>query len=88
VHTWDVVNEAVAWRSDLNAWGYREIDPWYPAMEDYIDRAFTYAREADPDAVLLYNDFAITTSSGKREFIVDMVSDMVTRGIPIDGVGL
>ena len=58
---WDVVNEAV---SDSNSGDIlKHADPWYPKLPDYIDRAFRYARKADPDALLFYNDYGPSYSS-------------------------
>jgi endo-1,4-beta-xylanase len=52
VTQWDVVNEAFG--SD----GERRDSIWQRVIgDDYIDLAFRFAREADPDAVLFYNDF-------------------------------
>ena len=54
---WDVVNEAITQKGD---------DPfketvWYPALPNYVDRAFTHARAADPEALLFYNDYHLVT---------------------------
>ena len=43
---WDVVNEAIADGSGT----FKDAKPWYPLLPDYVDRAFKYARQADPDA--------------------------------------
>jgi endo-1,4-beta-xylanase len=56
--------------------------------EDYIDRAFIAAKAADPDALLFYNDYNAEGSGAKSDAIFAMLSDMVARGVPIDGVGL
>ena len=51
VHCWDVVNEAI----DDN--GQMRDSPWLRIIgEDYIEKAFTFARQADPEAILIYND--------------------------------
>jgi endo-1,4-beta-xylanase len=82
---WDVVNEAFT-----DNGGYRTTESiWYKKLgKDYIARAFKYAREADPTAVLFYNDYAQETNSGKLDAILAMVDDFKKRGIPIDGLGL
>src|SRR5690606_2522010 len=55
VDGWDVVNEAMN-----TAGGEYRKTVWYNALgKDYIAKAFNYAHEADPDAVLFYNDFNI-----------------------------
>ena len=57
-------------------------------MPDYVDRAFKYARKADPEALLFYNDFNVVTNSRKEGKILDMIEGMQSRGVPIDGMGL
>ena len=44
-------------------------------------------READPDALLLYNDYSMTDLV-KTKFVADMVSKLKDKGIPIHGVGM
>jgi len=88
IHAWDVVNEAMGWDSVTRKWGLKPVDPWYPTLPDYVNKAFTYAREADPDALLFYNDFGVTTYNGKAKAIRNMAEDMISNGVPIDGIGL
>jgi endo-1,4-beta-xylanase len=57
-------------------------------LPNYVDLAYTYAREADPDTLLFYNDFDVVNNHGKKMGIYDMAKDMQDRGIPIDGIGL
>jgi endo-1,4-beta-xylanase len=62
VYAWDVVNEAI---DDDNTKTYRETQ-WYKICgEEYIAKAFQWAHEADPDALLFYNDYN-TESAGKE----------------------
>ena len=56
-------------------------------MHDYVEKAFTYARAADPNAKLFYNDFAMERYSGKNKAIFKLVQGLVDQGVPIDGVG-
>ena len=84
IYAWDVVNEAIDDRDDVF---YRQ-SAWYKICgEDFIAKAFEYAHEADPKAVLFYNDYN-TESPKKREKIYQMVKRLKESGIPIDGVGL
>ena len=93
VAVWDVVNEAIDWNG--SAWAYRET-PWKKAFENqpggtsytYIDEAFRAARAADPGVQLIYNDFHIEKYQAKRDLVLQLVSGMQSRGVPIDGVGL
>ena len=83
VDTWDVVNEAVA--DD----GTMRENLWYEAMgEEYLDRAFTWANEVAPDTDLYYNDYGADQINEKSDAIYDVVSRLLDRGVPIDGVGL
>jgi endo-1,4-beta-xylanase len=91
VQVWDVVNEAI-----LNDGKFRTAEAaetidqsgWYRILgEDYIPAAFRYAREADPDVKLFYNDY-YNYIPAKREGIVKMLQKMIDEGVPIDGVGL
>lgn len=61
---------------------------WYQNVgEDYVEAAFQWAREADPDAKLFYNDYGIAGLGPKSDAVYNMVKDFKQRGIPIDGVG-
>ncbi|MFC6906620.1 endo-1,4-beta-xylanase [Halalkalicoccus tibetensis] len=82
IDAWDVVNEAVADDGTL-----RET-VWADAMgEEYLDKAFRWAREVT-DADLYYNDYGADAVNGKSDAIHDLLSDLLDRGVPIDGVGL
>jgi len=80
---WDVVNEALgndgAWR---NTFWYKTIGP------EYVDLAFRWAREADPQARLFYNDYGGEGLGRKSDAVYALVQGMMQRGVPIDGVGL
>ena len=84
VTSWDVVNEALAPRTGR----LRDTVFRRRMGEDYVARLFQYAREADPDVLLFYNDFGTTWDRAKRDAMLAMVDDFQRRGIPIDGVGL
>eukprot|EP00912_Choanoflagellata_sp_UC4_P000342 UC4_evm5s209 len=79
----DVVNEAL----DNN--GLKPSAPWYPALKNYIDVAFTAARKAGgPNVKLFYNDYSVEGINSKSDQMYSLVKGMQSRGIPIDGVGL
>lgn len=79
---WDVVNEAVDEDGSLRKTKWLEI-----IGEDYIEKAFEFAREADPDAELYYNDFN-TWHKAKRDGIMKLVRNLLDKGVKIDGIGL
>ena len=82
IQYWDVVNEAFD-GSDLRdtAW-LRFIGP------DYIEMAFQFAHEADPDALLFYNDYGAEDMGGKSDAVYAMAQDFLARGIPLHGIGM
>jgi endo-1,4-beta-xylanase len=53
----------------------------------YIERCFRWAHEADPQALLFYNDAEAEVVNPKSDAIYAMVRDFRERGVPIDGVG-
>jgi endo-1,4-beta-xylanase len=55
---------------------------------EYIDRAFVVANEADPDALLFYNDYNGEGDGSKSDAIYALVQGMLARGVPIHGVGM
>ncbi len=83
VNIWDVVNEAIDDQGNLrdNIW-LRVIGP------DYIDLAFQWAHEADPQALLFYNDYGGEGLGHKSDAIYALLKAMITRGVPVQGVGL
>ena len=91
VYAWDVVNEAMA--DDGRSWPGREASPYRQSRhfqlcgDEFIAKAFEFAREADPTGVLIYNDYS-TVDPGKRERIFNMVKKMKDAGVPIDGIGM
>jgi endo-1,4-beta-xylanase len=84
IFCWDVVNEAV---TDEGPELFRPTR-WLDIIgEDYIEKAFEFAHEADPDALLFYNDYN-ESNPEKREKIYKLVKTLVDKGVPIHGVGL
>jgi endo-1,4-beta-xylanase len=82
IHVWDVVNEAL--RDD----GLYVKNRYFQILgEDYIKLAFRFAREADPDAVLYYNDLKVSKPA-KREGVVKMIKNLQQDGIKIDAIGI
>lgn len=80
---WDVVNEAIADSARMRD------TPWRRFIgDDYVELAFRFAHEADPDALLFYNDYNADGVNRKSDAIYEMVQDFVARGVPIHGVGL
>jgi endo-1,4-beta-xylanase len=87
VYAWDVVNEA------FDGGGLRSTI-WYntPGIglpeTGYIEQAFRWAHDADPAALLFYNDYGAEGLNEKSNAIYAMARDFKSRGVPIHGVGL
>jgi endo-1,4-beta-xylanase len=85
IYAWDVVNEAVP---DGDGPDLYRKSPFYEIIgPEYIEKAFQYAHEADPQATLFYNDYN-TENAAKRERIYQVVKGLKEKGVPIHGVGL
>lgn len=83
IYAWDVVNEA------YNDDGTLRQNIWLQTIgPKYIELAFKWAHEADPDALLFYNDYSNEGIDAKSNAIFEMVKDLKERKVPINGVGL
>lgn len=91
VYAWDVVNEAMSdagrgWRGqEPNP--YRESRVYKLCGDEFIAKAFEFAHEADPNAILVYNDYN-AFQPAKRDRIYNMVKKMQAAGVPITGIGM
>ena len=86
IYCWDVVNEAIT--DDRKAADpYRQSPLYKIAGDEFIAKAFEYAREADPKALLFYNDYN-ECDPVKSKRIYEMVKKMKAAGVPIDGIGM
>lgn len=84
IYAWDVVNEAI----DDDSTKFLRNSLWYQICgEEFISKAFQYAHEADPAAVLVYNDYN-TERPEKRERIYKLLKQLKDAGVPINAVGL
>ncbi|KAI7251187.1 hypothetical protein KC345_g11592, partial [Hortaea werneckii] len=83
-YAWDVVNEAIEDKSDQ----YLRNTKWLEILgEDYLREAFEMAHQADPDALLFYNDYN-ETDPVKRDKIFKLVRSLLDQGTPIHGIGM
>ena len=82
IQSWDVVNEA------LNEDGSLRQSQWFKIIgPDYIEKAFQFAHEADPNAQLTYNDYNLENEA-KRNGAITLVKKLQADGVPISVVGL
>jgi endo-1,4-beta-xylanase len=92
IHSWDVVNEAI-WIPDGRPDGLRSASPWFEMLgPGYIDLAFRTAREADPTALLTYNDYGIEYDNDeegkKRAAVLALLRRMKADKVPLDALGI
>ncbi len=92
IFAWDVVNEAFdeLHPGELRSTIWRD-QPGIGLAENgtsYIERCFRWAREADPEALLFYNEAEAEIINPKSNAIYAMIRNFRQRGVPIDGVGL
>ena len=82
--SWGVVNEPI--RDDGS--GLRDcLFSRNLGQEDYIVRAFAWAREADPSAVLVLNDYDLERTPRKRWAFMRLVERLLKRGVPVQALG-
>jgi endo-1,4-beta-xylanase len=88
VKIWDVVNEALndkASATDTNL--LRRQSPWVRILgPEFIVKAFEYAHEADPDAILRYNDFSIENPV-KRQRLITLIKMLQSQNVPVMAIG-
>jgi endo-1,4-beta-xylanase len=92
IHSWDVVNEAI-WIKDGRADGLRTSSPWFSMLgPEYIDLAFTTARQVDPKALLTYNEYGIEYDNEeegqKRAATLALLKRMKAANVPLDALGI
>lgn len=83
IYSWDVINEAVADDATMRKTFW--LDKLGP---DYLRWVFHWAREADPQAQLVYNDYAAEDMGPKSNAVYEFVRGLRAEGVPVDAVGL
>jgi endo-1,4-beta-xylanase len=84
VYAYDVLNEAI---DDDSTKFFRETQ-WYKICgEEFVAKAFQWAHEADPNAILFYNDYN-TENPQKRDRIYTFLKKLLDAGVPVHGMGL
>lgn len=81
---WDVVNEAIG---DGDGDLLRNSVYSRTTGMDFIVTAFQAARSKDPDALLIYNDYNCH-KPGKREKLIELLTELKKRGAPVDAYGM
>ncbi|MGL6345190.1 MAG: endo-1,4-beta-xylanase [Waterburya sp.] len=108
VHSWDVVNEAINvedgradFLKDTTKSTVRGTNGTFPSWlhylgSSYIEKAFRLANQADPKAVLCYNDFGLLYSNPfgnsweekRRVAILKFLENLKSKGTPIHALGI
>lgn len=84
VKVWDVVNEALA---DGGPENVMRSSLWSEIIgPDFIAKAFQYAHEADPDAILRYNDYGLENPV-KIQKLVTLIKSLQEQKVPIHAIG-
>jgi endo-1,4-beta-xylanase len=89
VAAWIVVNEA------LDGSGLRRDVPWYATIgPSYVNESFQAASEADPDALLVLNEFGYETDDGfasavdKRAATLQVLDELLDADVPVHALGI
>jgi endo-1,4-beta-xylanase len=88
VYAWDVVNEAFNDNGTLRSTIWSDSPGIGLAGTAYIEQVLRWAHDADPQALLFYNDYSAEVVNSKSDAIYKMAQDFKARGVPIHGIGL
>jgi endo-1,4-beta-xylanase len=87
IQQWTVVNEAFT--RGQHKFG---LSDWWAdhtgGGTGYIDQAFIWAHEADPNAKLILNDFGNEAENSVSDAMYVYIKSAKARGVPIDGLGM
>ena len=90
IHSWDVVNEAISDGGNAETGTTENLrnSKWLQALgPEFLTLAFKFAHEADPDALLYYNDYNIE-SGPKHASSMVLLKRLIGDGAPIHAVGI
>jgi endo-1,4-beta-xylanase len=84
IKAWDVVNEAIA---DGGGTNILRNSLWLQIIgPDFIAKAFEFAHEADPDAILRYNDYGLENPA-KRKKLITLIKSLQAQKAPVHAIG-
>ncbi len=88
IHSWDVVNEAIE-PTDKKPNNLRNSS-WYKFLgENYLELAFNTAAQADPKAMLVYNDYGVEYNDpARRDGILTLLQRLKAKNVPIHALGI
>jgi endo-1,4-beta-xylanase len=93
---WVVCNEVIVNGPDRGHFGLRTDVPWFNTIgSGYVAHAFHEAREADPHAMLLLNDFGYETVNqygdrpvDKMRHTLQVIDNLQKHDVPLDAFGI
>jgi GH35 family endo-1,4-beta-xylanase len=89
LRAWDVVNEAIDTSIETGTEsGLRDTIFLQKLGAVYLEDAFRWARAADPNVLLLYNDFGIEGVGAKSDRAYALMQELLANAVPVDGIGL
>jgi endo-1,4-beta-xylanase len=84
IQVWDVVNEALA---DGQGTNVLRNSLWSEIIgPDFIAKAFQYAHEANPNAILRYNDYGLENPA-KRKRLISLIKELQAQKVPVHAIG-
>lgn len=88
VYSWDVVNEVI--QPSDNTPNKLRNSPWYQFLgENYIEIAFRAAAEADPAALLVYNEYDVEfDDTARTDAILNLLKRLLAKRVPIHALGI
>ena len=93
IYEWDIVNEAVARDSAGMRLGTGNSSSFWSLRTDaannnwdFVDSAYTYARQADSSMFLVYNDYDCEGMGKKAQLVYDLVARLKSKKL-VDGIG-
>ncbi len=88
IDVWDVVNEPV----NCRAWDHVDSADYVHEpinrIADYVEKTFRAAHRANPQAILILNEYNTIARPEVRDRFFQLVTELKGRGTPIGGLGI
>jgi len=88
IYAWDVINEAFNDDGTLRSTIWLDSPGIGLSGTAYMEQALRWAHDADPQALLFYNDYSAELVNSKSDAIYKMAQDFVSRSVPLHGIGM
>lgn len=82
IYAWDVVNEPITDEGE-----FVDSQLFKRLGEKYIELAFKWAKEADPNAKLFLNDWGSDSINKRSNKLYEIVKNLIAKKVSIDGIG-